>query len=289
MNYNCLRLLCVHAHPDDESSKGAPTVAYYKSLGVQCTLVTCTGGEAGDILNESLLDKINKENIAFHRFSELLRAASVIGYDKVITLNYKDSGMPNTSNNDDPKSFARVPLEKTVLDLVKTIRKEKPHVIITYGADQQGYPHPDHIKVHQSTLLAYLLAPRIFYHTKDLEPWKPLKMYYHVFSFKRIKKIHEWFKNNQGRSPFDQRWLSRTNSQFEPITTSIPVGDFLQIRRAALVAHETQIDPIKSPFFFIDTEVEKQLYPFEDYHLAHSRVGFPKVIERDLFFGVASN
>src|SRR6202167_170162 len=100
-----LCLLSVHAHPDDESSKGACTVARYHAEGVRTVLVTCTGGEAGDILNPALDVAEVKANLGEFRRRELAVAAEIIGYDEVILHGYRDSGMPGSESNSDPRCF----------------------------------------------------------------------------------------------------------------------------------------------------------------------------------------
>src|ERR1700758_5510458 len=153
-----LCLLTVHAHPDDEASKGACTVARYHSEGVRTVLVCCTGGEEGDILNPAMDTPEVRADIAGVRRRELQDAADIIGYDRVVMLGYRDSGMPDTHSNDDPRSFAKAPLDEAVGRLVAAIREERPQVVVTYGDDQQGYPHPDHLRVHEITIAAYEAA-----------------------------------------------------------------------------------------------------------------------------------
>ena len=97
-----LRLLTIHAHPDDESSKGAGTVALYADLGVGTTLVCCTGGEEGDILNPAMDRPEVRSNIASIRKEELDKDAKIIGYDTVHYLGYRDSGMEDSEANEHP-------------------------------------------------------------------------------------------------------------------------------------------------------------------------------------------
>jgi mycothiol S-conjugate amidase len=106
-----LTLLTVHAHPDDESSKGAGTVARYHDEGVRTVLVTCTGGEAGDILNPAMDRPEVAADLPAVRRRELARAAEIIGYDEVVMLGYRDSGMPGTPANEHPEAFANAPLD----------------------------------------------------------------------------------------------------------------------------------------------------------------------------------
>src|SRR5688572_24579901 len=149
-----LCLLTVHAHPDDESSKGAGSVAKYHAEGVRTVLVCCTGGEEGDILNPAMDKPEVRDNLHEVRAEELRRAAEVIGYDELVMLGYRDSGMPDSEANANPECFAQAPMEEAVGRLVAILRRERPQVIITYNEDQQGYPHPDHIRVHDISVAA---------------------------------------------------------------------------------------------------------------------------------------
>src|SRR6266480_8019427 len=96
-----LCLLTVHAHPDDESSKGAGSVALYAGQGVHTVLVCCTGGEAGDILNPAMDTPEVRARLHDVRMEELAKATELIGYDEVVMLGYRDSGMPDTPENED--------------------------------------------------------------------------------------------------------------------------------------------------------------------------------------------
>src|SRR5207237_4733785 len=91
------------------------------------------------------------------------RATELIGYDEVVMLGYRDSGMPDTPENKDPRAFANADLDEAVGRLAAVIRRERPQVIVTYGDDQQGYPHPDHLRVHDISVPAFDAAgdPRL--------------------------------------------------------------------------------------------------------------------------------
>jgi len=281
---NGLRLLTVHAHPDDESSKGAGTVARYHDEGVRCVLVCCTGGEAGDILNPAMDRPEIRENIHDVRRRELEEAASVIGYDMLEWLGYRDSGMPDSEANHDPRCFARADLDEAVGRLVKIIRRERPHVIVTYPDRQEGYPHPDHLRVHDISIVAFDAAadPDRF---PDLgDPWQPLKLYYTTWSRQRILAIHEKLLELGLESPFDDRWFSRP-SQEDSITSRVEISAYYGRRKAALLAHATQIDP-NSPFWFaLPDDVAASVHPYDDYTLARSLVD-SELPEDDLFAGI---
>lgn len=279
-----LRLLSVHAHPDDEASKGAALVAMYRSRGVGATLVCCTGGEQGDILNPAMDRPDVIERLAEVRRGELEASAAIIGYDRVEMLGYRDSGMPDSAANADPANFANAPLEEAVERLVRIIRRDRPQVVLTYGDDQGHYPHPDHLRVHEVTVPAFELAgdPKAF--PAAGEPWTPLKLYYTVWSMQRVRATHSKLLELGLESPFDEGWFSR-ESQDDRITSRIDVREFHHVRGEALRAHATQVDP-ESPFWFaLPEEIQREIYPWDDYILAESHVE-TSLPEDDLFAGI---
>ena len=188
-----LCLLSVHAHPDDEASKGAPTVARYHAEGVHTVLVCCTGGEEGDILNPAMDTPEVRADIGRVRMAELKASTDIIGYDETVLLGYRDSGMPDTEANARPDSFAQAPLDEAVGRLVAVIRRERPQVIITYGDDQTEYPHPDHLRVHEISVLAFDSAGDPDRFPEAGPPFTPAKLYYSVWSGERFRQIHEKF------------------------------------------------------------------------------------------------
>lgn len=284
-----LSLLTVHAHPDDEASKGASTVAKYKAEGVRTTLVCCTGGEAGDILNPAMDTPEVRSRIDEVRRDELALAAQLIGYDRVVMLGYRDSGMPDTPDNADPRCFARADFDEAVGRLVEVIRTERPQVIITYADDQEGYPHPDHLQVHDISLPAFEAAGDPDAFPELGAPWQPQKLYYVVWSRVRMLATHAKFTELGLESPFTEQWFERP-SQDHRITTKVPTDGYQDVRLEALLAHATQVDPA-SPFWFgLPREVSRQIHPFDDYILAKSLVDLPPYDaehpETDLFAGL---
>jgi mycothiol S-conjugate amidase len=284
-----LCLLSVHAHPDDEASKGASTVARYSAEGVRSVLVTCTGGEAGDILNEKADTPEVRADLPAVRIAELRESVSIIGYHALHLLGYRDSGMPDTEANAHPDCFANADLDEAVGRLVAIIRAERPQVVLTYGEDHSRYPHPDHIRVHEITVPAFDRAGDPGWYPDAGEPWQPLKLYYMGgFSRRRIEAMHTYFVEQGEESPYTA-WLERLPAdEADPHTTSIDVGDFIEHGRRALMAHRTQIDP-DGRWFRIPTEVIREVHPWEHYVLARSLVGDREVegiAEDDLFAGI---
>ncbi len=284
-----LRLLAVHAHPDDEASKGAATTAMYVSQGVEVLVVTCTGGERGDILNPSF--ELGDQNLSDVRRTEMQRAAQILGI-KHHWLGFIDSGFPEG----DPKppvpedSFAAQPLEIPGAALVDIVRKFRPHVMTTYD-ENGGYPHPDHIRTHEVAMFAFEQAANPEF-SSELTPWAVAKIYYHhSFSQKRIRTLHEACLDAGITSPYVE-WLGRftdPDQVWPRITTRVPASDYFEIRDKALLAHATQIDP-DGMWFGVPLEIQKSVWPTEDYELAVSRLTSPVVDfpETDLFHGLRS-
>ncbi|MHB8463490.1 MAG: PIG-L family deacetylase [Acidimicrobiales bacterium] len=279
-----LALLTVHAHPDDESSKGAGTVAKYAVEGIRSVLVCCTGGEQGDILNPAMDRPEVRDDIGAVRLAELQAAAAIIGYDEVVMLGYRDSGMPDTEANADPRSFARADLDEAVGRLAAIIRRVRPQVVVTYGADQQGYPHPDHLRVHEITGPAIAAAADASAYPGTGDAWTVDKVYFTSWSRARILATHEKFVELGLESPFDASWFERP-AQDDRITTRIDTTEVADVRRRALLAHATQVDPTSRFWFGLPPEVADSVYPFDDYIL-ESGVGGGDGPEDDLFAGL---
>jgi len=283
-----LRLMAVHAHPDDESSKGAATMARYVAEGHQVMVVTCTGGERGDILNPAMNRPDVAENMIEQRRREMAKAAEILGVQHR-WLGFVDSGLPEG----DPKPplpegcFALVPLEESVPRLVAVMREFKPHVVITYD-ENGGYPHPDHIRTHEVSVAAFDAAGDPDLYPDTGEPWTPLKLYYsHGFSRRRMLAFHEALLARGLESPYTEwlkNWTEDKGDIADRVTTQIECADYFPVRDAALIAHATQIDP-NSRWFAIPLEVQREVWPHEDYELVRSLVD-TTLPEDDLFSGI---
>ncbi|WP_046779112.1 mycothiol conjugate amidase Mca [Streptomyces yangpuensis] len=288
-----LRLMAVHAHPDDESSKGAATMAKYVSEGVPVMVVTCTGGERGSVLNPKLQgDKYIEENIHEVRAKEMEEARQILGVQQE-WLGYVDSGLPEG----DPLPplpdgcFALADVHEAAGELVKKIRAFKPQVVTTYD-ENGGYPHPDHIMTHKISMVAFDgAADTEKYPEAEYGPaHQPQKLYYNQgFNKPRTIALHEAMLSRGLESPYGE-WLERWK-EFErkerTLTTHVPCADFFEIRDKALLAHATQIDP-DGGWFRVPMEVQKEVWPTEEYELAKSLVD-TSLPESDLFAGIREN
>ena len=288
-----LRLMAVHAHPDDESSKGAATMARYVREGAQVMVCTLTGGERGDILNPAMDRPEIKADIAAVRRAEMARAREILGVDQRF-LGFVDSGLPEG----DPKPplpegcFALMPADEAAEPLVRANREFRPHVMLTYD-ENGGYPHPDHVMTHQVSVAAFEAAADPDAYPDSGEPWQPLKLYYFVaFLGAKFVAFHEEMLRRGMESPYTkifEEWAARAEKNGAErreleITTRVPCGDYFEIRDEALKAHATQVDP-NGFWFRCPLDVQRAVWPTEDYHLARSVVD-SELPEDDLFAGV---
>nr|WP_157537257.1 mycothiol conjugate amidase Mca [Nocardioides sp. Root190] len=283
-----LRLMHVHAHPDDESSKGAASTAKYVAEGAQVRVVTCTGGERGSILNPKMDRPDILDNITEVRRQEMERARDILGISQS-WLGFVDSGWPDG----DPKPplpdgcFGLVPLEEATEPLVRLIREFRPHVVTTYD-ERGGYPHPDHIRCHEVSVAAFEAAGDPTRFPDAGEPWQPAKLYYHhSFNRPRMQALHDAMVEHGLESPWAERlaeWKPEPDWDAR-ITTLVPCGDYFGVRDQALLAHATQIDP-DGFWFAIPRELQERVWPTEDYELVTSHVA-SSLPEDDLFAGVS--
>jgi mycothiol S-conjugate amidase len=290
-----LRLLAVHAHPDDESSKGAATYAHYLNIGAEVLVVSCTGGERGDIQNEALEPRaMANRDMAGLRRIEMARAQEAIGFDH-LWLGYQDSGLPEADESGvrEPvpaNSFALIPLEISAEPLVRIIRRFRPQVLVTYD-ETGGYPHPDHIRTHEISMFAFEAAADATRYPDAGEPWQISKVYYdRIFNAPRVEAMYQFLLVNEPETPQLARmeemrsWIrDRPNLA----TTQVEVGAFLEVRDSALRAHASQVAP-DSSFFFWPNDLQRLAWPFEDFQLAVSLVDSP-LPETDLFAGITDD
>ncbi|WP_181436628.1 MULTISPECIES: mycothiol conjugate amidase Mca [unclassified Curtobacterium] len=287
------RLLAVHAHPDDESSKGAATAAKYVADGAQVLVVSCTGGEAGDILNEQLSDtakaRAHRDMAGFRR-TEMAAAQAALGIDHV-WLGYHDSGLPDAEKGETvrPGTFATVPLEYSTEALVRVIRRFRPHVLVTYD-ENGGYPHPDHIRTHEVSVAAWRDAadPETY---PDAGPaWSVSKLYYErTMNPRRFTAFHEALREREPENPLLEQlgeWVERFADRPDLATSHVDVHEYFDARDAALRAHASQVPP-DSPFFYWPNDLLAEVWPTEDYQLVESRVP-TELPESDLFAGIPS-
>ncbi|TFC49683.1 mycothiol conjugate amidase Mca [Cryobacterium sp. TMT2-17-1] len=278
--------MAVHAHPDDESSKGAATYAHYRRLGVEVMILSCTGGERGSILNEALLGHpLAERDLPGLRRLEMAEAQRALGVQHR-WLGYEDSGM-NEDGSVPRNSFADIPVAISAEPVVRLIREFRPQVLVTYD-EKGGYPHPDHIRCHDVSMEAYRAAADPTRYPDAGEPWQVEKLYYdRIFNLERVDAMFLELSVTEPDSPLlEPLGAAREWMKDYPklATTHVPVGDFLEVRDAALRAHASQVAPTSS-FFFWPNDLIREAWPYEDFQLVESKVD-TVIPESDLFTGI---
>jgi LmbE family N-acetylglucosaminyl deacetylase len=170
------RLLAVLAHPDDESFGMGGTLALYARRGVECYLICATRGEVGEMDPEHLQ---GFNSTGEKREAELRCAAEKLGLKDVIFLNYRDSGMPGSPDNQHPHALVAQPVEQVAGEIARYIRELQPQVVITFDPIG-GYRHPDHIAVHNAVNQSMKMSGDPAFNATGTQPFQPQKLYYHV-------------------------------------------------------------------------------------------------------------
>ncbi len=274
-------LLGVYGHPDDEQGVSG-LMAKYARAGADLTLVCCTRGEAGEIAPGVAA---TSENLGRVREDELRCAAGKIGIENLYFLDYRDSGMMGTPENNDSRALWQANVLQVAEKVVRLVRRHKPQVILTFDPNG-GYGHPDHIRAHQAATIAYYVAGdrRIFpEHVEEgLEPWTPLKLYWGAFPRSRWQQFAEAAqKMGVDISAPMQGFLKRAVAD-ECVTTRIDVAELVDLKLTALSCHASQMDP-NNMFAKIPPDIRKEGLKVETLILAESRVAPRDEIECDLF------
>ena len=280
-----LRLMCAHAHPDDESSKGAATMAMYAAQGVEVTVLTMTGGERGDILNPAMLDVPGiRDNLAEIRHKEMEYARQILGVDQV-WLGYEDSGfmLGEPWDNLPEGCLAAADLRESAGRMADILVERRPHVLVTYD-ESGGYPHPDHVMCHRVSVRAIQdAADKEKYGDRA---WVVPKVYYQMGMHReRFLALNQAARLAGLDTPYDGRLK---NWVYDPmdhrVTTRVECSKFFAVRDDALRAHATQVDP-NGTWFSIPLSLQCEVWPTEDYELAKSVIPV-SLPENDLFAGL---
>lgn len=281
-----LTLLCVHPHPDDESIACGGVLARYAAEGIRTHVVTCTGGEAGSNLAEIDLGELT---ITEHRRREMADAIRALGVDGHTWLGFRDSGMVDTEDNEHPDAFVNADLYLGATRLARVIRRVRPDVVVS--DDEKGtYGHPDHVRAHQVTERAIAIAADPWWDSGQ-EPWTVSKRYVHTLSHDRMFGLHTMLQAAGLPSPFgDETVLTPADLPFgvpgSEVTTSIDVGDVLDVKQAALACHRTQIGA-DSFFLNIPPELAREGFGVEEFVLVDTTLDVASADgESDLFAGL---
>lgn len=265
-------LLLVHAHPDDESISTGGVILKSKAHGHRVVLITATRGEAGPIFN---MDRVkSRPRLGEIRTQELEAAGEILGLDRIEFLGYRDSGMVDTADNKDPRSFHQARLDDAAGRLAVFMREERPDVVITYAADGQ-YGHPDHIKAHLVTNAALDLL--------EGERMPVKKLYYIAIPRSMMVEFAKQFPDEARRAQVSNTTVPGTPDEL--VTTRVDVGDYVDAKRQAMAAHVSQTDP-DSWFSSIAGPILELALGTEYYQLARGTPG-SALPETDPFAGIA--
>jgi N-acetyl-1-D-myo-inositol-2-amino-2-deoxy-alpha-D-glucopyranoside deacetylase len=286
-------LMAVHAHPDDEVFGTGGVFARYSREGVNTILITATRGEAGEIVDPTV-DEAGKEAIRRElgkvREKELREAVSILGVKELRFLEFQDSGMAGTEENQNPHSFYQANFDEAVKRLVKYIREFQPQVIVTYN-EWGGYGHPDHVQAHRVTVAAFhAAAEKRFYPELELPVWQPSKLYYTLVPKSLFRQAAEFAKKFNIDGPWNNPEFDAAAIMGDPderITTKIDGRQYFDLKKTALAAHRTQIAPDNFMFKMPD-EMMREGMGIENFHLAIGKA-YPNPetnFEDDLFAGL---
>jgi len=223
-------LLAVHAHPDDESITTGGILARYAAEGVRTVVVTCTGGDLGEVSFDHL------DAVSAVRARELESAARVLGVSRLVNFGYADSGMPGLAENNRPGAFWSADLQEAAQRLVSILNEERPDVVVTYD-ETGGYGHPDHVKAHQVTVAAWQAAPaRKLYFVRF-----PLRLSRQFVASLRAEGIHAPASAASGADAGPD--VHEIGVADELITTAVDVSAYVETKRQALACHRSQMPP----------------------------------------------
>jgi len=281
------RLLLVHAHPDDETINNGVTMAKYAADGINVTLVTCTRGEEGEVLVDSLLNLASSKDdkLGEHREVELKNAMDELGIKDFRFLGapnkkWRDSGMMGTPQNYRKDVFWQADLDEVANELVKIILETKPQVLITYD-EFGGYGHPDHIKAHQIAMRAAEIASQ--------QDWQVSKIYWNTTPRSVIQmgidKMKEVGSEFFGAENADDLPFAKPD---ELVTSVVKAPEYVPHKLAAMKAHATQIS-VDGPFFALSNNLGLSVWGDEYYTLVKGELAGPfdeNGRELDLFAGV---
>jgi LmbE family N-acetylglucosaminyl deacetylase len=270
------RLLGIFAHPDDEGGMGGAFLQY-NMAGVETGLVCATRGEVGEISDPALA---TPENLGQVREGEMRAAAEVLGLHHLWFLDYRDSGMAGTPENEDPRSLAQARAADVVGKLVSIIREFRPQVIVTF--DETGaYGHPDHIAIYRHTTSAFYAAADAVQYPELGPAHSVSKLYYTSFPRSGMRAMAEWMRSQNYQGPFSKLDPEKLGMPDEQISVWLDVEPWWETKSRSWSMHRTQMDP-NGPLARLPEETQRKWRSRECFQLAASRVGQDIPGENDL-------
>lgn len=274
-------LLASFAHPDDEAFGTGGTIACYATQGVRVDLVCATRGEAGEIAEGS---DATPQTLGSVREYELRCAAEKIGIHELIFLDYRDSGMKGSADNEDPQAFINAAEDEVVSKLVAIIRRMKPLVIVTFEPNG-GYGHPDHIAIHRHTVKAFHLAGDANSYAELGEAWQAKRLFYTAIPRSFFKEMRLQIES-VGIDAHDFERFDDPNFGWpdEKINAILDVSSSVEEKWVALNCHRTQFGP-GNLFRRLPEDKVKHLMSKEHFSLVWPQPE-PGLLLTDLFEGL---
>jgi LmbE family N-acetylglucosaminyl deacetylase len=281
MNSQPPTILAAFAHPDDEAFGTGGTLACYADGGTRVVLVCATRGEAGEISDPALA---TSETLGQVREQELRCAVENMGIDELIFLDYRDSGMVGSPENDDPRAYIQTPEEEVVEKLVAIIRRVKPQVVTTFEPNG-GYGHPDHIAIHQHTVTAFHASADPQQYPELGSAWQADRLFYTAIprSF-FIQMRDELEKLGEDISDFEIFDAEEIGWPDDQVNVTIDVASTVDSKWDSMECHRTQFGP-GNLFRRLPDEMAKQLMSQEHFALAWPEPE-PGMQMSDLFSGM---
>jgi LmbE family N-acetylglucosaminyl deacetylase len=269
-------LLAIYAHPDDETFGVGGTMAKYAERGVPVTMVCATRGEVGEIAPGT---DATPETLGQYREQELRDAMAILGVHDVRFLNYRDSGMLGTPENEDPRALHNAPAGDVIAQLVRVIRERRPDVIATWDASG-GYGHPDHVAVHHHATAAFRAAADPARFGDHGKPWGGARLFYTAFPIEEFARIIQAMQErgieppgfSDGENGFEGPDLPRV----EP-NCILDVSAFFDRKMQAMLAHRTQITA-DDPFMRLPDDLKRDFFGREYFHRAEPQLPEGKTI-----------
>jgi N-acetyl-1-D-myo-inositol-2-amino-2-deoxy-alpha-D-glucopyranoside deacetylase len=283
--YKDKTILAVLAHPDDETFGMGGTLALYARRGVSVHLVCATRGEVGDV-EPHYLEGFS--SIGELRENELRCAAGNLGLDGVYFLDYRDSGMPGSPDNNHPQALAAASIDEVASKVASYIRKLRPQVVLTFDPIG-GYRHPDHIAIHKATARAFYAAADPDAFPDAYPPFQPDKLYYHTFPHKwlslavRLMPLFGQDPHRFGQNE-DIDLHSLTAEDF-PVHAQIDYREVAAAKEAATACHASQGGGMAPSNFLFRWAF--RLAAGKDLYMRAYPQPEDGLIERDLFNGIS--
>ena len=258
-------LLAIFAHPDDETFGVGGTMALYRDRGIPVTMISATRGEVGEI---SPGTAATPETLGRFREQELRDACAILGVTDVRFLDFRDSGMAGTPENNDLRCLHQAEPDRVIEPLVRAIRELQPDVIATWDASG-GYGHPDHIAVHHHATAAYHAAADASRYLDAGAAWRTPALYYNVIPVEEFYMLADELRKrgvDMGEAPGgdeNMALLPRVKAN-----CIIDVSAQYERKRLALLAHKTQISDTEV-FANLPADLAMQFFGREWFHRAH--------------------